>query len=180
MFGGGERVHGQQPEARRSVDADEVVVLLDRVERLLQRPLAADLRAHRDLGAGQVDRGDGDVDLTLDDHLADRDPVDEHVEHAAVDLVRVDALAHGQVALRVHVHGEDAVAGLLEGHGEVERGGRLGDAALLVREGDHLRGALVLGLLGLLRLGVSGRSRPWLLEPSSTLTSSHVGLLVRA
>src|SRR4051812_38534732 len=29
---GGERVHGQQPEARRRVDADEVVVILDAVE----------------------------------------------------------------------------------------------------------------------------------------------------
>src|SRR4051794_29447084 len=74
---GGERVHGQQPEARRRVDADEVVVILDGVEALLQRSLAADLRAHRDLRAGQVDRGDGDVDLALDDHLTDRNPVDE-------------------------------------------------------------------------------------------------------
>src|SRR3954469_7428628 len=87
---GGERVHGQQPEAGRRVDADEVVVLPDRLEALLQRALAPDLGAHRDLGAGEVDRGDGDVDLPLDDDLADRDPVNEHVEHAALDLVRVD------------------------------------------------------------------------------------------
>src|SRR3954469_23252229 len=144
---GGEGVDGQQPEARRRVDADEVVVVLDRVERLLQGALTADLGAHRDLGAGQIDRGDGDVDLALHDDLADRDVVDEHVEHAHLDLVGVDPLTHGEVALRVHVHGEDAMAGLLEGDREVEGGGGLGHPALLVRERDHLGGALVLGLL---------------------------------
>src|SRR5262245_11463520 len=151
----GERVHGQEPEARRGVDADEVVVLLDGVERLLQGALPADLGAHRDLRAGQVDRGDGDVDLSLDDDLLDGDVVDEHVEHAAVDLVGVDPLRHGQVALRVHVDGEDAVARLLERDRQVERCGRLGHSALLVREGDDLRRALVLGLIGVLpRLGL--------------------------
>jgi hypothetical protein len=44
------------------------------------------------------------------------------------------------------------VARLLEGDRKVEGGGRLGDAALLVREGDHLGGTLVLGLVGLLGL----------------------------
>ncbi len=34
-------------------------------ERLLERALAADLHAHRDLRAGEVDRGNGDVDLAL-------------------------------------------------------------------------------------------------------------------
>src|SRR4051795_4561739 len=43
LVGGGECVHGQQSEAGRRVDADEVVVIADPVDRLLQRPLAADL-----------------------------------------------------------------------------------------------------------------------------------------
>src|SRR3954469_11556685 len=147
---GGKRIHGQQPEAWRGVDANEVVVVLDPLDPLLEGALPADLGAHGDLGAGQVDGGDGDVDFALDDDLAHRDPMDEHVEHALLDLVRVDALAHGQVALRVHVDREDAVTGLLEGDCEVERGRRLGDAALLVREGDHLGRALVLGSARLL------------------------------
>src|SRR6185437_2031601 len=100
-------------------------------------------------GAGQVDGGDGDVDLALDDHVTKGDPVDEDVEHALLDLVGVDSLAHGQIPLRVYLDTQDTLNGLLEGDGQVEGGGRLGDAALLVREGDHLRRALVLGLLRL-------------------------------
>src|ERR687898_772539 len=156
LIGGGERVHGEQPETGRGVDADEVVVVAYLVQGLLKRALATDLGAHRDLGAGEVDRSYGDIDLALDDHLADRDPVDEHVEHALLDLVGVDALAHRQVSLRVHVDRQHAVAGLLEGDGEVEGGGGLRDPALLVRERDHPGRALVLGLIRL--LGGLGRS----------------------
>ena len=100
---GRQRVDRQQPEARRRVDEDEVVVLVDRLERLLQRALAADLRRHRDLGAGEVDRGAGDVDLALADHLADRDVMHQHVVHRLLERVGVDPLRHRQVALRVHV-----------------------------------------------------------------------------
>ena len=142
LVGRGQGVDGQQPEAGRRIDADEVVVVDHGRKRLLERALAADLRAHRDLGPGEVDRGDRDVDLALGDHLANRDVVDEHVVHARLDLVGIDALAHGQVPLRVEVDAEDAMAGLGERDREVERGRRLGDAALLVREGDDLRTAL--------------------------------------
>ena len=65
LVGRGQRVDGQQPEARRRVDADEVVVVGDLRERLLERALAADLGRHRDLRPGEVDRGDRDVDLAL-------------------------------------------------------------------------------------------------------------------
>ena len=68
----------------------------------------------------------------------DRHVVDEHVVEALLDLVGVDPLAHRQVALRVEVDAEHAVAGLGEGDGEVEGRRRLRDAALLVGEGDHV------------------------------------------
>src|SRR4051795_7092129 len=68
---GRQGVDREQPEARRRVDADEVVVLLDRLERLLEGPLAADHRAQGHLGPGEVDRGAGEVDLALADDLAD-------------------------------------------------------------------------------------------------------------
>ncbi len=136
LVGRRQRVDREQPEARRRVDADEVVVLQDRLERLLQRALAADLRRHRDLGAGEVDRGAGDVDLALADDLADRDVVHEHVVHRLLERVGVDALRHRQVALRVHVDAQHAMALLREGDGEVQRRRRLGDAALLVGERD--------------------------------------------
>ena len=58
-----ERVDRQQAERRRGVDQDVVVARLDRLERLLQRPLAPDLGRQRHVGAGEVDRCDGDVDL---------------------------------------------------------------------------------------------------------------------
>ena len=107
--------------------------------RLLERALAADHGAHRDLGAGEVDRRARDVDLALADHLADRGLVHEHVVHRRLERVGVDPLRHRQVALRVHVDAEDAEALLDEGDGEVERRRRLGDATLLVGEGDDPR-----------------------------------------
>ena len=131
-----EGVDRQQAERRRRVDEDVVVRLLDGLKRLLEGALAADHRGERQLGAGEVDRGDGQVDLALADDLSDRKLVDEDVEHRAVDLVRVPALRHGQVALRVEVDREHALPLLGERDAEIERGGRLGDATLLVREGD--------------------------------------------
>ena len=135
---GRERVDRQQAEAGRSVDADEVVVGQDRLERLLERALAADLSGHRNLSPGEVDRRAGHVHLATADHLADRGVVHEHVVHRHVERVRVDPLAHREVALRVHVHAEDAVPLLGEGGGEVERRRGLRDPALLVCECDDL------------------------------------------
>src|SRR6187549_13169 len=133
-----QRVDRQQPEAGRRVDADEVVVAGDLFERFLERALAADLGAHRDLGAGQVDRGDGDVDLALLDDLRDRHVVDEHVVEALLHLVGIDPLAHRQVALRVQVDAQHPVPGLGKRHGKVQGRGRLRHPTLLVGERDDL------------------------------------------
>ena len=107
-------------------------------ERSLERALTTDHRRHRDLGAGQIDRGTGDIHLALVDHLLDRELVHEHVVHRVLQVVRVDPLGHRQVPLRVHVAAEDAMALLHECRGKIERGGGLCDAALLVGERDHL------------------------------------------
>ena len=131
-----EGVDRQQAERRRRVDHDPVVDLAHGEQRLLERALAADHRGQRELGAGQVDRRDGDVDLALADDLRDRQLVDEHVEHRAVDLVRVPALRHRQVPLRVEVDREDLHPLLGECDAEVQRGRRLGDPTLLIRESD--------------------------------------------
>ena len=162
LVGRRQRVDRQQSQGRRRVDADEVVVVRNGPQRLVQRALAADLHRHRDLGAGEVDRGAGDVDLARADHLADRQVVHEHVVHRRLDGVRVDALRHRQVALRVHVDAEHAVALLGEGRGEVQRGGGLRDAALLVGEGDDL-GSLLRGRLHVsspVRSGDAGQPAP--------------------
>src|SRR3954453_6080206 len=132
-------VDRQQPEAGRRVDADEVVVLLDRRQRLLQRPLAADHGRHRDLSAGEVDRGAGHVDLALADHLTDGGLVHEDVVHRLLERVRVDPLRHRQIALGIHVDAQDPVALPREGGRQVQRRSGLGHAALLVGERDDLR-----------------------------------------
>src|SRR5512132_4254380 len=107
---GDECIDRQQPERRRRIDQDPVVALLDRSQRLLEGTLAPDHARQRQLRPGQVDRGHGQVDLGLLDHLVHREPVHQYVEHRARDLVRVEPLAHGQVALWIHVDDQDAVA----------------------------------------------------------------------
>src|SRR5262245_4350874 len=72
-----QRVDRQQAQRRRRVDDDEVVAVEHRLERLLQGALAPDHRGERELGAGQVDRRDREVDLAAVDDLLDREPVDE-------------------------------------------------------------------------------------------------------
>jgi hypothetical protein len=136
--GGREGVDREEAERRRRVDEHVLVGRAQRQERLLERALAPDHGRHRELGAGQVDRGDGQVDLALHDDVLDRRLVHEHVEHRPLEVVGVDPLAHRQVRLRVEVHGEHALAALGERDAQVERGRRLGDSALLVRERDYL------------------------------------------
>jgi hypothetical protein len=131
-------VDRQQPEARRRIDADEVVVVGDHPQSPLERALAADRRGQGDLGPGEVDRSAGDVDLPLADDLTDRDLVDEDVVHRRLQRVRIDPLGHREVALWIHVDAEHTVPLLDERRGQVERRRRLGDAALLVGEGDDL------------------------------------------
>jgi len=72
------------------------------------------------------------------DDLLDRHRVDEDVVHRALDLVRIHALGHGQVALRVEVDDEHVEAMLLERDCKVQRGGGLRHATLLISEGDDL------------------------------------------
>src|SRR6266545_5489349 len=69
VVGRNERVDRQQAERRRRVDEDVVVVLLDRGQRLLEGALAADHARERELGPGEVDRRDGEVDLLVLDHV---------------------------------------------------------------------------------------------------------------
>src|SRR5579875_1125723 len=124
---GRERVDREQAEARRRIDADEVIFPEDRLQRLLQRALAPNHRGHCDLCACQVDRRARDVDLAPADHLADRQPVHQHLVHRSLQRVGV------------HVHAQRALSGLYEGRSEVERRRRLGDAPLLVCKCYDLR-----------------------------------------
>src|SRR6266545_8100293 len=85
MVGRDESVDGQQPERGWSVDEDVVVLGLHRDERLLERALATDHAREGELSSGQVDRRHGQVDLGVLDHILDRQPMYEDVEHRALD-----------------------------------------------------------------------------------------------
>src|SRR4051794_7463765 len=50
LVGCRQSVHRQESQRRRRIDAHEVVITANRVERLVERALAADLHRHRDLG----------------------------------------------------------------------------------------------------------------------------------
>ena len=140
LVGGRQGVDRQQPEARRRVDADEVVVLAGSARSAFSsersRPI---LVRHRDLGAGEVDRGAGDVDLALADRprgsrcraRARRTSTSRPSRgRCPGDIVRLPC-----GSMSTHSTRWPASA---KAHGEVEGGGRLGDAALLVGERDDL------------------------------------------
>ena len=159
-MGSDERVDRQQAERGRRVDQDVVVVVLHRRERLLERPLAADHARERELGAGEIDRGNGEVDLLVMDHLGDRNPVHEHVEHRALDRVRIQALAHGQVALWIEVDQEYLQALFCERDTEIQRRRGLRHSTLLVGKGDHAPHGRSFG-----RFGPDSRSRQQACKP---------------
>ena len=61
-------------------------------------------------------------------------------------IVRLDAEASRQRALRVKVNGENAATVLGERRRQVDRGGRLADATLLVAQRNNARGAMAVKL----------------------------------
>ena len=64
------------------------------------------------------------------------DPAQQHVVHAELDGLRVQAEREGQAGLRVEVDEQHLAALLGQGGAQRRHGGRLGDPALLVRHGD--------------------------------------------
>ena len=113
------------------------------LERVAQDLLATERREQLALGRREVDVRRRDVDagaLGREDDVGERRAaVGEDVGHRALDGVEVDAEAGREIRLRVHVDAEDAIALLRERAGEVDRRRRLADAALLVRDRDHVR-----------------------------------------
>src|ERR1700722_13332593 len=135
----GKRVHRQQAQRRLAVDEDDVVVRYHRLQRAAKDELTADLVHELDLGAGQVDVARQQVhalDAGLHDHVMGGDTaLHQQVVDGRVQLVRLDAEAHRQGALRIEVH-EQHLATLLRQRGaEVDRRGGLADAALLIADG---------------------------------------------
>ncbi|CAI7644867.1 unnamed protein product, partial [Penicillium discolor] len=134
-----QRVHGQQTERRLAVDEDDVVLPRHLAQHAGEDRLAGDLVDEVHLRGGEVDVRGEHVETG---HVRVHDRVVRvalRVEQEVVDrrdVVRLDAETGGQRALRVEVHGEHLAAVLRERGGEVDGGGRLADAALLVTERD--------------------------------------------
>src|SRR5665811_2515801 len=84
------------------------------------------------LCARQIDARRRDVDLATLNDVVKRDSLHQNIEHAPGQEIRVDALAHGQVSLRIHVNGEHAIMHLAQGYADIQSGCRLGDSTLLV------------------------------------------------
>ena len=146
LLGRHQRVQRQQPQGRRAVDEHVVEAVLavtghpvPAEDRLAEPVLAGHDADQLDLGAGQVDGGRHDHEagqlLAGLGHLRQRHAVHQGVvrrQRAAGVLHREGG---GGVALGVEVDHQHAQAALGQAGGDVDRGGRLADAALLV--GHH-------------------------------------------
>jgi hypothetical protein len=138
--GGAQAVEGEQRQGRRAVDQDEVVFAGVQGEGVAQAVLAAVEADQFDLGAGQVAVGGDQVVVAgLGAHAGFGHGVqaDQQVIHRLAEAALVDAAAHGRVALGVEVDEQHALAGGGEAGGEVDAGGRLADAALLVGDAEN-------------------------------------------
>jgi len=109
-----------RPSDGGRVDQDVVVFVAHRQERFVQRSLAPDHARERQFGPGQVDRADRQIDLAALNDFGDRQAVNEHVKHRALDRVGVQALAHGQVSLRIEIDHQHVEVTLCERNREVE------------------------------------------------------------
>ena len=111
-----------------------------------QGHLPGDLVDQLDLGGGQVDVGRQQVqsgDVGLDQDVFDRDVVlHQQVVDGQVEVVRVDPEPDRQRALRVEVDQQHLAAVLGERRAQVDGGGGLADAALLVGHRDDPRRAV--------------------------------------
>ena len=173
-----------RPERGLAVDQDHVVVLDRRGQHALQGLLAGHLVDQLHLGGGQVDVGGQQVhagdaaghDDLVEGHVA----LHQQVVDGQVHLVRVQAEADRQRALRVEVDQQHLAAELGERGTQVDGRRGLADATLLVAHRDDAR-ALPWVNTGF-GSGRSGIGRP--VGPSTTSVSTvrddlglHRGLL---
>ena len=138
---GDQRVDGEQAERGWAVDEDVVVLLLGpAVDDLAQGLLAADDREELVLRGRKVDVRRGHVHavrVRADDDVLQRERrIQQDVGDGDLDPPWLDAEAHGQIGLGVHVHAEHAVTELGEGTGQVDGRRGLAHPALLVRDRD--------------------------------------------
>ena len=127
-------MQGEQVQAGRAVDEDEVIVLLHPGQRLTQAALAARQVDHFQAGTGQTGVGADHIgaELGLADCLCGGRLADEHLVGAALHAPLGDAVAGGGVALGVQIHDQDLLAQRRHTGTQVDGGGCFANAALLV------------------------------------------------
>ena len=132
---GDEGVQGEQAERRRAIDQHMIVGRCLPADRVGEPVFPARRLDQLDLGAGQVHRGRREKELRhlgLDDDLRQPGLADDQV--VAVRLVRArrEAQPGRRVGLRVEIQQQHPQAAGGERRAEIDRGGCLADAALLV------------------------------------------------
>ena len=139
--GGRQRVDGQQPERRRAIDEDVVVVGLDVGQQAAEASFAALDGRELDFRARERDRRWHDVeviDRAGEGQFTKADAVDDRVVDRSFDGVTVETEATRGIALGVEVDDEDSLAEEGEVAPKIHDRRGLPDAALLVGTGDRL------------------------------------------
>lgn len=137
---GGEHVDGDEAQGWWAVYEYVVVLVPERVERVGHDAFPLFSGDHFDFGACEVRGGWQDVQVSelyrSLDGVLDRGVSGEDVVDGGLQAVLFEADAGGGVALRVAVDQESATFGDGERRCEIDGGGSLTDAALLVGYGD--------------------------------------------
>ena len=148
---GHERVHREDAQAGAAVDHHDIVARGDLLERPFQAGLAALFAGQRLFHGGQADARRGQEepveDLPRGVGQAHRTAIDigaaEDVPGAQLNLVLAHAATDGGVGLRVEVHEKHAAFGTGQRRRQVDGGGRLSAASLVIENGEDPHGCLL-------------------------------------
>src|ERR1051325_10978105 len=141
-IGRGERVQREQAERRRTVEQYEIEFLLYALKNFSQARFALFERDQLDLGAGQIARRRRDEkerQLGLPQNVRQRRLADQRMIKTLPGAAgALKAETRRAVPLRVDIDQERALFRDRKRGGEINGGGRLADAALLIGDGDDL------------------------------------------
>ncbi len=138
-MGAGQAVEGEQAEAGRAVDEDEVVGFVDRGEGAAKAPVAALDADQLHLRAGELAVGADNVVAALRARplrLVDRGAFQQDVVDAGIEGALVDPRAHGGIALGIEVDHQHPASEPSQSGRQVDGGRGLADAALLVGDAE--------------------------------------------
>ena len=146
-FGGGQCVDGQQAQGGLAVDEDDVVFVADFAQCRGENLLASHFVDQLNFSCGEVDVGGQQVDVLHTGGQDDVLDVDFAVHHDVVDgqvqFVRVRAETGGESTLRVKVDQQHLTAAFCQCRAQVNGGGGLTHAALLIHHRDNAGGTVV-------------------------------------